>query len=138
MVSPQTAGAEVNAIFEDIQDRHGHPGVPSYYRGIAQKPDFLDASWSRVAPVVHSPSYKSTKHGLLEGARRATERLPLTGRDSAIEAGVDEVQIEQLRAVLAVFRFRVIPETFIEVALIKTLLDGPDAARSSRFSFTDG
>lgn len=138
MVSPQTAGTDVNAIFEDIRDQHGHPGVPSYYRGIAQNPDFLAAAWSRVAPIVHSRSYEATKHGLLEEARLASGRLPLVGRDSAIEAGVEEGRIEQLRAMLAVFRFRVIPETFIEVALIKTLLDGPDAARSSRFSFAAG
>jgi hypothetical protein len=36
-----------------------------------------------------------------------------------------------------VFRFRVISDTFLDVSLIKALLDGPDAARSSRFSSSD-
>jgi hypothetical protein len=48
---------------------------------------------------------------------------------------VGEEQVAQIRAVLALFRFRIIPDTFLEVPLVKAFLDGPQAARSSRFSF---
>lgn len=57
--------------------------------------------------------------------------------EEAAAAGVEEEHIGELRAVLAVFRYRVIRDTFVEVALIKALLDGDEAARSSRFSFAD-
>jgi hypothetical protein len=48
---------------------------------------------------------------------------------------MDEEQIKELRAVLAVFRFRLNPDMLLDVSLVKALLDGPEAARSSRFSF---
>ncbi len=60
-------------------------------------------------------------------------RLP--SRSEAAERGVSEEQIEELRAILAVFRFRLNADTLLDVSLIKALLDGPNAGRSSRFGF---
>jgi hypothetical protein len=42
---------------------------------------------------------------------------------------------EEIRAICALFRFRLIPDLLIDVSLIKAMLDGPEAARVSRFSF---
>lgn len=40
----------------------------------------------------------------------------------------------EVRAILAGFRTRFIPEMLVDAALIKAILDGPAAARTSRFS----
>jgi hypothetical protein len=135
MVSPEEARGDLRRVFEEIRDSHGHPGVASYYRGIAQWPGFLAAAWERVGPLVGSPTYEERKRDLLERARDAVLALPLPEREEAVRAGVEEAALEELRSILAVFHYRVIPDTFVEVAAIKAMLDGPESARSSRFSF---
>ena len=137
MVGPDEATKEVGEVFEEIRDRHGHPDVASYYRGIAQWPGFLEAAWERVGAVVNTVAYEERKRDVLEGARDAVLGLPLPGKREVLERGVvDEEQVGELRAILAVFRFRLNADMLLDVSLIKALLDGPEATHFSRFSFT--
>ena len=136
MVGPGEATEEVGEVFEEIRDRHGHPDVASYYRGIAQWPGFLEVTWGRVGAVVDTVAYAERKRDVLEAARDAVLGLPLPSRREVLEKGIaDEEQVGELRAILAVFRFRLNADMLLDVSLIKALLDGPEAARSSRFSF---
>ena len=134
-VGPDEASEATEEIFEEIRARHGHPDVASYYRGIARWPGFLEGAWERVSPLVGTPAYEERKRDLVQAARDAALGLPLPSRGEVVESGVDEERIGELRAILAVFRFRLNPDTLLDVSLIKSLLDGPEAARSSRFSF---
>jgi len=135
MVATSEAKGRLREVLEEIKGRHGHPDVASYYRGIANWPPFLEAAWERVGPLVGAPSYAERKRELLEAARDAALGLPLPTVEEAQRRGVNEERMGEIRAVLALFRFRIIPDTFLEVPLIKAFLDGPAAARSSRFSF---
>lgn len=135
MVAPAEASGDLKEIFEEIRTLHGHPGVASYYRGIGNWPGFLAAVWERLRPLVGSASYEGRKRELSDHARETVLGLPLPSREEAVERGLREEEVSEIRAVLAVFRFRVIPDTFLEVALAKAMLDGSEAARSSRFSF---
>ncbi len=132
MVTEEETDPELNQLFREICEHHGHPGVASYYRAIGRWPQFLKAIWEVVRPLVNSPAYRQRKSELLEEARNVALRLSLPDRK---ELGLDSQRLEELRAILAMFRFRVIPDTFLEVAVIKAMLDGPEAARMSRFSF---
>ena len=136
MVSPDEAGGVVKAIFGEIRELHGHPNVASYYRGIATRPDFLSEAWEQTRPLVGSAPYQEKKSELLESSRNVALSLPLPTREEALRAGVNEDSLDEIREVLAVFRFRLIPDTFVEVVHIKTLLDGPESGGASRFSFT--
>lgn len=135
MVSSSDTGGKLRTILEDIKDRHGHPDVASYYRALANWPPFLEAAWERVIPLVGSSAYAARKHQLLENAREHVLQLPLPNSREAIERGVKVEQLEEIRAILALFRFRIIPETLLEISLVKAHTDGPEATRSSRFSF---
>ena len=134
-VGPDEADEETEEVFEEIRGRHGHPDVASYYRGIARWPEFLKSAWERVSPLIGTPAYEERKRDLLEAARVSALELPLPGRGEVIEKGLGEEQVEEIRAILAVFRFRLNPDTLLDTSLVKALLDGPEAARSSRFSF---
>lgn len=134
-VGPDEADEETEEVFEEIRGRHGHPDVASYYRGIARWPELLKFAWERISPLIGTPAYEERKRDLLEAARASALELPLPGRNEVIERGLGEEQVEELRAILAVFRFRLNPDTLLDTALIKALLDGPEAARFSRFSF---
>lgn len=135
MVTTGEASGRLREILEEIRGRHGHPDVASYYRGIANWPPFLEAAWERVGPLVGAPAYAERKRELLEAARDAALGLPLLTAEEAFGDGVSEERVSEIQAILALFRFCIIPDTFLEVPLIKAFLDGPAAARSSRFSF---
>ncbi|CAN5597259.1 hypothetical protein BH24ACT21_BH24ACT21_14970 [soil metagenome] len=135
MVSPDEADARLQALFRRIKDFHGHPDVASYYRGLANWPDFLEAVWQELGDVADSGPAGERKLDLLRQAGGVVGLMPLPTRTEAVGLGLKGEDIRDLRAALAVFRFRVIPDTFVEVALIKAFLDGPDAALMSRFSF---
>ena len=135
MVSPDEADIRLRTLFGQIKDRHGHPNVASYYRGLANWPDFLETVWEELDSVVDSGPVEERKLDLQRHAKGVVGLMALPNREEVVGLGLEEEDIRDLRAVLAVFRFRVIPDTFVEVALIKAFLDGPDAALKSRFSF---
>lgn len=135
MVALGQATGETRAIFEDIKERHGHPGVASYYRGLANWPEFLEAVWNRISPLVGSAAYEERKRLLIEQASGTVREL--AGSSGAHAVGppkVDGEQVAEIRSILAVFRLRIIPDLLLDVSLIKAALDSPEAARSSRFS----
>ena len=68
---------------------------------------------------------------LIDFARGAVRNLPIAGT-AATE--LHEAQRDEVRALLAAFRNKFIPEMLLDVALIKALIDGPASARASRFS----
>lgn len=136
MVGPDEATEETEEVFEEIRECHGHPDVASYYRGIARWPEFLKVAWERISPLVNTTPYEERKRELLEAARSSVLELPLPSRNEVVERGIiSEEQVGELRAILTVFRFRLNPDMLLDVSLIKALLDSPEAARSSRFSF---
>ena len=63
---------------------------------------------------------------MLEEARNAALELPLPTTEEAFDKGVCEEQADEIRAIVALFRFRIISDTLLEVPLVKTFLDGPD------------
>lgn len=78
MIASEEAAGKTRRIFEEIRERHGHPGVASYYRAIGRWPEFLEAAWERVGPLVGSVPYEETKRGLLERSQEVVGEFPLT------------------------------------------------------------
>ncbi|WP_111747172.1 halocarboxylic acid dehydrogenase DehI family protein [Salinisphaera orenii] len=129
LVDPAGAVSHVQALFADIQACHGHPGVASYYRGLGHYPEFLAAAWPVVRRQVDSESYRQRKHSVLALAE-STAGHELVHRLSQPVAPAPE----SVGAILAVFRYRLIPDLLLDVTRIKAMLDGPQAAAHSRFS----
>jgi hypothetical protein len=80
---------------------------------------------------VNTPLYEERKHDLVQAARSSAFEIPLSSRSEVIERGT----YEELRTIPTVFRFRPNPDMLLDVSLRKALLDGPEAARHSCFSF---
>jgi hypothetical protein len=135
MVSSEDADAELAALFGRIRDRHGHPDVASYYRGLGNWPALLRDLWSGLEPFVGSEPFEERKQELLGRSREVAAGMPLPRKDEVSDLGLGEEDIRDLRSILAVFRFRVIPDTFLEVSAIKVMLYGRESALASRFSF---
>jgi hypothetical protein len=131
MVDPDKASDRVQALFKSIKERHGHPLVSSYFRGLGNWPDFLEQTWNHLQPVVSSSDYEERKNYLIEQSENFVSRMAL---QQLQETGLDEKQSADVRAILAAFRLKFIPEMLLDAVLIKVMLDGPEEASSSRFS----
>ena len=133
MVDPQKSNARVSDLFNDIKASHGYPLVPSYYRGLAQSPDLLEALWAQLRPIVGTEAYEARKLDLVKGAAAQTKLLAGSGPVDIRVAADDREAIGDL---LAAFRRKFIPEMLIEAVAVKGMLDGPQAALRSPFSIS--
>lgn len=131
LVDPEKASESVKALLRAIQEKHGHPMVSTYYRGLANWPGVLEQAWTTLGPLVGSSEYENLKGFLVDQAHNALRRLPFT---QPATIPMPEAEAEDIQAILAAFRYKFIPEMLIDAALIKALLDGPEEAFSSRFS----
>lgn len=140
MVSPERADPALRALFDRIKERHAHPGVATYYRSLGHWPAFLQAVWECIEPLVGTPAYEARRQILIERSSALAAASAMPPEQGRGPLGMDHRRplpagvAGDLRAALAVFRFRVIPDLLIDVTLVRAMLDGPDAASRSRFS----
>lgn len=134
MVSPEDADPALLELFERIKQRHGHPGVATYYRSLGHWPAFLQSTWERIEPLVGTPAYEAQRQILIEQALAGISTVPTRHRLAVPGSETHGLRRDDLRAVLVVFRFRVIPDLLLDVSLVRAMVDGPDAAGQSRFS----
>jgi hypothetical protein len=131
MVNPEKASERVRELFTSIKEKHGHPLVSSYYRGLANWPDFLKEAWIRIKPLVGSFAYEERKQELIEQALAGIRNLPVFKIE---KPEMKEEESAEIKLILTAFQHKFIPEMLLDVALIKAMLDGVEAAASSRFS----
>ncbi|HEV2129783.1 MAG TPA: hypothetical protein VGR27_01690, partial [Longimicrobiaceae bacterium] len=124
----EDASERVRRLLEREKSAHGHPLVSSYYRILANWPDFLEATWTRIEPVVGSDGYRERVEALVQLAAEVVRSLPLVGEIR------DAERTEQVSNLLHAFRRGFIPSMMVDVVLIKAIVDGVKAARQSRFS----
>ena len=131
MVDPEKASERVTELFNSIKEKHGHPLVSSYYRGLANWPDFLEEAWSRIEPLVGSSAYEERKQELIKKAIAGVQNLPVSKIEKPEISGE---QSQEIRKKLIAFQQKFIPEMLLDTALIKAMLDGKKSASYSRFS----
>jgi hypothetical protein len=119
-------------LLEEIPAAHGHPVVEDYFLAIANAPDYLNAVWNAIKPVVRDEYYDERGRELVAAADAAAARLPLpSGRPATLLEG--EGGSHARRAALAYLATRYLPDLVIDLAVIKGLHDGPEAARENRY-----
>jgi hypothetical protein len=131
MVKPDEAPANVKRLFASIKETHKHPLVSSYYRGLANWPDFLEEAWKRIQPLVGSAVYEERKQGIIKQAQSDLSTLSLP---EIKPIALEQEQRAEIKAILLAFQHKFIPEMLLDVALIKAMLDGKEEASFSRFS----
>lgn len=134
-IDPDQARGEAVALFAEIRDRHGYSVLADYYRAVVMAGDFLRIAWNALRPIVGDPEYYARANAITTSARALAVAL----RRPAAPA-LDTRAAADPAAIGATVRFyleRLLPETLVELTVIKGLMDGPDAAAHNRFSLTD-
>ncbi|MEV6149767.1 hypothetical protein AB0L53_05440 [Nonomuraea sp. NPDC052129] len=109
-------GEELARVYEEIRAVHDHPRVLSYYRAIG---GFMPQVWRRLEPIARSAEYAAAREQVLADAAAAAARLPVPVIDTA--------HADEVAAILAVFRVRLIPSLLLDTAVVLALL-GENAA----------
>jgi len=135
MLDAEKASMKVSQLFDSIKDVHQFPLIPSYYRGVANWPDFLEKTWNRINPIVGSTAYEKRKQKLVEQAELELRHLPLQIKHK--HPINDKKENEEIRLILLAFKQKFIPEMLLDLALIETILNGKESASFSRFSATN-
>lgn len=127
MLDPARATGKVECLFARIRERHGHPGVASYFRALGHWPDFLAAAWQRLEPRVQTQDWRADREDLVRRAEDEVRRL----FDEAPE--IDRAD-EDIRAAVTLFQEHLVPDLLLDVGLVRAWLSGPETARVSRLS----
>lgn len=129
-IDPAEAFGEIPGLFAEIRAAHGYAPIADYYRSIARAGDFLRVAWNPLRPIVGDPEY-------IERSRALAQQALAAGVASRRASGDPPVPPAALRAWLTFYRTRLLPETLVEVTIIKGLTDGPDGAATNRYSLTE-
>lgn len=130
-VDPATARGRAAELLPLVAAGHGHPTAEDYFRSLARLPDYLNAAWNALRPVVGDQEYEARGRELVTIATEAVRRLPHAVRFPA--EPLAPPRVGDLGQLLHLFRDRILPETLIDAAIIAALTDGPDAGARSRF-----
>lgn len=128
MVSPEKANERMQRLFEEIKQRHGHPLVSSYFRGLANWPDTLESIWRTIEPYIGSDEYEARKQSLIGMAEQHLREWP------PLLVKIDPAHAADIAAILSAFQRKFIPEMLLDAVLIKGAIDGIQGAGTSRFS----
>lgn len=128
LVNPDDAEERVKALFEEVKARHGHPLVSSYYRGMANWPDFLERAWHQLQHYVGTGAYAARRSHLTNLSQTFVSEWNFS------KVTVPEDQQENIRCILRAFGLKFIPEMLLDAVLVKCFLNGPQAAVESKFS----
>jgi Halocarboxylic acid dehydrogenase DehI len=129
-IDPATARGETVGLFAEIRSRHGYQPIADYYRTIAMAGDFLRLAWNALRPVVGDPEYFRRARAVTARARTLAASFP---RDAA-PAPLD---VTPLLPAIGFYLEHLLPETLVELTVVKGLMDGPRTAAYNRYSLTD-
>lgn len=133
LVNPQTAPEQIQQLFESVRQQHQLPLMPLFYSGLGNWPNFMHEAWQQIMPLVGSSDYKNLKDFLSYQAQIGLRKLPLTQPDLTTLAAEDK---DAVQAILAAYRYKLLPEMLIDTAMMKAMLDGAENAFTSPFSLT--
>jgi hypothetical protein len=123
-------------VLERTRAEHGSVLLDDYYRSLARIPDYLAAAWNAIRPLVGDPEYQARAAALVENATAAAARVPAPLDLSGEFGTFSEPRRSQLRGLITYFGQVLLPQTLIDVTLIKALTEGPERATRTPFDIT--
>jgi hypothetical protein len=127
-LKPAEATGKARELLDRIIAEHALPFLDDYYLSIARAPEFLSAAWNAIRPLVGDRAYVDRARRLTAMAASETSRLGTPGEAAADISGISQLEAGRIRELLHQFTAIVIPQTLIDVTLIKALTSGPDRA----------
>jgi hypothetical protein len=125
---PEETLGKAREVLDRIEREHGLPWLDDYYRSLGRVPDYLAAAWNAISPIVGDPAYLARGGELARIASAAGGRLSTGLAATPALQGLDVETRRLTHDVLKSFAELVLPQTLVDVTLIKALTSGPERA----------
>lgn len=132
MVDEDPDDKQVEAVFRDIKKTLGLSQINSDYRTLALWPDYLEAGWKGLKPVVKSDEYRQAADALRERSRTLARRLPhpiALSREQVEALGEDANEVMQTTEQFE----QLLPGLILNIALLTLDWTEPEALARSPF-----
>jgi hypothetical protein len=127
---PEEITGKAKEVVHRVEREHSLPFLDDYYYSIGRIPEYLSAAWNAISPVVGDALYLDRAEELTRVAAEAATELPLAKafRDSLERFPQDS---DSVKTTLRQFSQEVLPQTLLDVTLIRALTSGPEHAVSN-------
>jgi hypothetical protein len=122
------AAGKARDLLNRIDSQHELPMLDDYYRSLARAPEFLSAAWNAIQPLSGDEIYLDRARSLAGIADERGIQLPSAAYSESAANSLQEQERSFLHTLLRAFHDLVLPQTLIDVTLIKALLSGPSKA----------
>lgn len=108
MVEEHHAAGTLSQVYADIKQTLQLPFINSDYKAMARWPSYLEQAWGALKPCIDTPAYQAGRFDINAHALATFDALPTAYRMSradALQAGLSEVQIDELIQVISLFQW---------------------------------
>ena len=135
MVSDKPDDTRLRALFEDIKETLALSAINSDYRTLGLWPDYLEAAWTKLKPIVQRQAYTQAADALRQTARTLARALPYPeplSRHQVEALGEDADEIAQITEQFE----HLLPALILNIALFALDWRTPDELVHSPFPAT--
>ena len=127
-VSEQEAQGAVRDIFESVKSTLRVSVVPLMFRAWARRPEFLEAVWRQLEPVLRTRAFETAADRIRERAVDLVDDLAKLADHLPVmrAAGLSDREIEQVRDTIAVFHY-VNPKLLLIAEAVRVAIAEPAA-----------
>lgn len=117
------------ALLESIRDGHRHPFADDYFRSLGRLPEYLNAAWNFMRPIVRDDPYEERAELLRAAAYRRAHALPAQTPPQFLDDTRD-----RLRIIARYYAHHYLPDLLMDASMVKAITDGPERARHNPFA----
>lgn len=122
----------LRSLFSNIKRTTSSRSVNSDYRSLALWPDYLEAAWERLRPILGSQDYRTSGEALRSRARELCGSLPAPVVLSLEQVSAAGVELADIREVTASFE-HLLPPLILNIALMELDWRAPEELARSPF-----
>src|SRR2546423_2198868 len=126
MVEETVAPVPTRRVYEEIKRTLGTPFLNTCYLNFGRWPDFLQAYWESLKPVLKMPLYEHHRHAIESSALRCASELPeplLLSLAHMEEAGVPADDVNAITSLTETF-LNLLSKQVLNIAFAKIALEG--------------
>jgi len=134
-IEEDSAPNSIRKLYDDIKRTTAMPWVTTDYLAMARWPDFLEAYWQAMKPLVQSPIYSQSVSAVCDTAWQVTRELPVSLQltcDQLTDAGMEDEDVGACVRLTELFVKNLSGMT-LNIAAAKIGLEGGSAAAPQLF-----
>jgi Halocarboxylic acid dehydrogenase DehI len=135
LIDPETADEKVRFVFDDVRETLGVSTINSDIRALANWPDYLEAAWQSLKPILGTDQYVGADRELRAMANETVVMLPFRVEINPHVMrllGLSEEGIDSVQGIIET-AFQLVPKLLLNAAFLTAGAIGREAAQQSPY-----